>query len=387
MRSAEIDAWTEGEEEDFVDLATGLEAPGKNSKTQEDLKKKATRKEEPSHPSDRKIEKLKKESATDAKTHSLPRNESADGYSKDYRNLTIYNQQRRSMEDWISGMKPKNHRNIHIYTTEEVKALHSDDKRRHFPHCLVIGVRKGGTSALRDFIALHPDIKAPRSEPGFFFNDITYQKGLEYYRSCLPPTKKNQISIEKSAEYFTSPNVPERVHAFNSSIKLILIVRDPFRRTVSDYMFLQRYNRKDWCVEKQYSFEDLVYNETTGRINTKWGCLKRSVYFYWYQEWLKFFPRKQIMVIDGDTFMKNNPGRELTKVEKFLGIQPLLDKSRFYLNETKGFYCVKDLGCLQETKGHQPFVVSPELETKIRDYFRPYNQEFYELTGHDFGWK
>ncbi|ELU08512.1 hypothetical protein CAPTEDRAFT_49846, partial [Capitella teleta] len=87
------------------------------------------------------------------------------------------------------------------------------------PHALIVGARKAGTSALRDFLALHPDIKAPKSEPGWFFNDGLYTQGLGYYRTRLPSIKKNQISIEKSAEYFHCPQVPERVRSFNSSMK------------------------------------------------------------------------------------------------------------------------------------------------------------------------
>ncbi|ELU10910.1 hypothetical protein CAPTEDRAFT_37025, partial [Capitella teleta] len=202
--------------------------------------------------------------------------------------------------------------------------------KRVFPHALIIGARKAGTSALQDFLTLHPDIMAPSSEPAWFFTDSKYTRGLGYYRTLLPSVKDGQISIEKSAEYFHSPQVPERVRSFNSSMKLLLIVRDPYVRMVSDYMFMKRYPYASKCIEKKFTFEEIAYDETTGQVNTVYGGLKRSIYYIWFKEWLRFFPRKQILVVDGDEFAKKNPGIELTVVEKFLGVQPVLTEEQFF---------------------------------------------------------
>lgn len=51
---------------------------------------------------------------------------------------------------------------------------------RRLPHALIIGVKKGGTRALLEFLRLHPDIRALGSEPHFF--DRHYARGLDWYR-------------------------------------------------------------------------------------------------------------------------------------------------------------------------------------------------------------
>lgn len=51
---------------------------------------------------------------------------------------------------------------------------------RRLPQALIIGVKKGGTRALLEFLRLHPDIRALGSEPHFF--DRHYARGLEWYR-------------------------------------------------------------------------------------------------------------------------------------------------------------------------------------------------------------
>ena len=46
----------------------------------------------------------------------------------------------------------------------------------------------------------------------------------------------DQITIEKTPAYFVSPRVPSRVRKMNESVKLLVIVRDPVERAISDYM-------------------------------------------------------------------------------------------------------------------------------------------------------
>lgn len=51
---------------------------------------------------------------------------------------------------------------------------------RKLPVALIIGVKKGGTRALLEFLRLHPDIRAAGSEVHFF--DRHYAKGFHWYR-------------------------------------------------------------------------------------------------------------------------------------------------------------------------------------------------------------
>ena len=53
--------------------------------------------------------------------------------------------------------------------------------RRRLPHVIIIGVKKGGTRALLEFLRAHPDIRAVGPEVHFF--DKNYHRGLDWYRS------------------------------------------------------------------------------------------------------------------------------------------------------------------------------------------------------------
>ncbi|CAL4141148.1 unnamed protein product, partial [Meganyctiphanes norvegica] len=128
------------------------------------------------------------------------------------------------------------------------------NKKKRLPQAIIIGVKKCGTHALTDMISLHPQVvHAKKYEMHFFEKDkITgsdkrYQMGLEWYRENMPPSYENQITIEKTPSYFISDDAPERISEMNSSIKLILIVRDPTTRVVSDYL-----HTKDMHKERKF---------------------------------------------------------------------------------------------------------------------------------------
>lgn len=65
---------------------------------------------------------------------------------------------------------------------------------RRLPQALIIGVKKGGTRALLEFLRLHPDIRALGSEPHFF--DRHYARGLEWYRYAHAPQSQQNTRIQ-----------------------------------------------------------------------------------------------------------------------------------------------------------------------------------------------
>ena len=66
------------------------------------------------------------------------------------------------------------------------------EKRRRLPKALIIGFNKCGSSTLRTFLTIYPDVVAPCHEIRFF-NDL-YSKGLEWYRCQKPRSTSRQIT-------------------------------------------------------------------------------------------------------------------------------------------------------------------------------------------------
>ncbi|KTG42191.1 hypothetical protein cypCar_00014301 [Cyprinus carpio] len=204
---------------------------------------------------------------------------------------------------------------------------------RRLPHALIIGVKKGGTRALLEFLRLHPDIRALGAEPHFF--DRLFARGLGWYRSMMPKALTGQIVMEKTPRYFVSPETPGRIHTTSRDIKLIVVVRDPVTRAVSDYTQI---------ISKTPdipSFESLAFrNRSTGQIDSLWSPLYIGLYARHLQRWLDYFPLAQIHFVHGERLI-SDPAGEVGRVQDFLGLQRIITDKHFYFNKTKGFPCLK----------------------------------------------
>ena len=259
--------------------------------------------------------------------------------------------------------------------------------KRQLPQCIIIGVRKGGTRALLEFLDLHPGVQAQKQEMHFFDNDDNYARGIEWYRKKMPWSYSGQITIEKTPAYFVEDSVPQRIHHMNSSIKILIILRDPIERVVSDYM--QIHSTKLAKGRYHESFEELVIDQDTGEIDKTYKPIRRSIYHRHMERWLRYFDLSQFHIVSGENLVRD-PSAELTKVESFLGLEHQLSRDNFYFNSTKGFYCMKlqtRHKCLSDSKGRQHPNISSKVMQKLRDFYRPLNNKLYDMIGMNLGWQ
>ncbi|XP_074648967.1 heparan sulfate glucosamine 3-O-sulfotransferase 6-like [Tubulanus polymorphus] len=254
---------------------------------------------------------------------------------------------------------------------------------RKLPTAIIIGVKKGGTRALLEFLRQHPDVRAPGPEIHFF--DRHYDLGLEWYRRRMPYTLPRQITIEKTPCYFVTKEVPARIHRMSKDTKLILVVRDPVTRAISDYT--QSLSKR--TAKKPFHKLALIRNSTV--VDAHWAAIKIGMYANHLSKWLDYFPREQIHIISGETLI-SEPARIVSGLQRFLRLKPIISENNFYFNATKGFPCLKKRGrrgrphCLGETKGRQHPAIAPRVIDRLRQFFRPFNRRFYKMSGIDFSW-
>ncbi|VDM24861.1 unnamed protein product [Toxocara canis] len=260
---------------------------------------------------------------------------------------------------------------------------------QRLPHCLIIGARKGGTRALLDALALHPQIRVARREVHFFNNNETYARGVEWYRAQMPHSYEGQVTIEKTPGYFTNEFAPERAYRMNATVKLILIVRDPVIRTISDFTQVMYTKQERNKTKPEFEKEAFLNDGLT--IDVEYKPVRNSLYAIHLRRWLKYFPLQNFLIIDGDRFIIN-PILELRKVERFLRIPEAIDDDQMVFNERKGFYCFRrkdrrNAKCLGNTKGRPHAKISLESQMKLRKNFRPYNIDFFKMVNQWWNWE
>jgi len=261
---------------------------------------------------------------------------------------------------------------------------------KRFPGAIIIGARKGGTRALINMLKLHPSIVTAVNEVHYFDRDTNFAKGVQWYIDQMPQSSGSQITIEKSPSYFVSASTPRRIYTLSPNQKLIFIVRNPVHRTVSDYTQL---SSKGTAKSHYRSFEGEVFLSPSGEVNTRFSPVSVSMYDVHFAKWLKYFSLDQLLVVDGDSLIRN-PVVELKKVEKFLALDNFFTNDMFYFNATKGFHCWKKPTksgiavpfCLGNSKGRQHPKLLPDTEQRLLEFFEPHNRQFFELVGRKFDW-
>ncbi|XP_054851664.1 heparan sulfate glucosamine 3-O-sulfotransferase 4-like [Eublepharis macularius] len=260
-----------------------------------------------------------------------------------------------------------------------------DYGEKRLPQALIIGVKKGGTRALLEALRAHPDVRAVGTEPHFF--DRNYAKGLDWYRDVMPKTLEGQLTMEKTPSYFVTSEAPKRIHSMAKDTKLIVVVRNPVTRAISDYT--QTLSKKPDIP----TFEVLAFkNRTLGLIDASWSAIRIGIYALHLENWLQYFPLSQIHFVSGERLIAD-PAGEMAKVQDFLGLTRVVTEKFFYFNKTKGFPCLKKPEdssaprCLGKSKGRTHPTIDQNVIQRLRKFYKPFNVMFYQMTGEDFQWE
>lgn len=143
-----------------------------------------------------------------------------------------------------------------------------------------------------------------RPECGFFYKSWEHEKGKNYYLSkWFHEVRDEKARGERSSLYLhgaRSNHVAQRIHAMYPEIKLIFCLRNPTERAYANYRFTAL------CGFESLSFRDaLRQEEKRKRSMVSWMkeiqpflYRERGLYFQQIEEFLKYFPREQMLFIN-----------------------------------------------------------------------------------------
>ncbi|XP_022095575.1 heparan sulfate glucosamine 3-O-sulfotransferase 5-like [Acanthaster planci] len=274
---------------------------------------------------------------------------------------------------------------------------------QRLPVVINIGVKKSGTNAFGFFISQHPQIVHSIGNEVHYF-DWNYGKGIEYYRSRMGFSKANQFTFEKTPRYFITPDAPKNIlKDLPSNVKFVICVRDPVERAKSDFRheaeLAMRRGKKDRVAVRTLArsetpasqgekFEQTVLDKN-GNINLSSDIISASVFSKHFKNWLEHFPRDRFYILS-DEKVNKDIYTEMKNIENFLGLEPFFERNMFFYNREIHAPCMKvePRPCpAKSTPGFLPKAEpSPEVIQKLRNFFRPYNQEFEKLTQMEFSW-
>ncbi|NEP57124.1 MAG: sulfotransferase domain-containing protein [Symploca sp. SIO2G7] len=254
------------------------------------------------------------------------------------------------------------------------------------PDFLIVGAQKAGTTGLYRYLEQHHQLLQNKSwKEVHYFDDVkNYEKGLIWYLGHFPykVEKKNRLVFEATPEYLFYNHIPQLIKQDLGEMKIMIILRHPADRAYSAWKMYNSFQNNPHehlrAIYDDRTFAEAISQEMNNKSdidNEPYHYLGRGKYIYQIENYLKYFAKDSILVLDFNDFKKNIKSM-LDNVCDFLEIE------RFSQEKIDAFETQKyNVGNKQEKTTSD----KATLES-LKEYFIPYNKKLYELLDYRFEW-
>ena len=264
---------------------------------------------------------------------------------------------------------------------------------------LIIGAQKCGTTALFKYINQHPYCIGAIGKETLLFTSF-YKELMEnkYFMVYFPIRtllkKRRSLLFEATPDNIYEEAVPERIYRHNPDIKMVLLVREPVSRAISEYNMACWYAiEKKQCVREdpdheyfehlkqpdKYPFEWFIEEEMR-KMEESGSCMpsafhypdfiRHGLYSDQLERYYRYFRPEQLLVLK-DKDLKMNKKQTLFRIEEFLGI-PHYEWNEVDLpNSNIGVYTQQ---------------ISAECKQFLKQFYNPWNEKFFLMIGRKMDW-
>lgn len=253
---------------------------------------------------------------------------------------------------------------------------------RYEPKFLIIGAAKSGTTYAFNLLRQHPQLNLPKEKEINFF-DYNFNKGTKWYRYQFPfKTKIEKISGEGSPCYMYHPHAPKRAFSYNPNFKLVIFLRNPSYRAVSNYFMKMNFYNFEFNPERLLFIEEeinlgnlyeknIIENENSShKILRDFSFIRRGIYLFQIKRWYQYFPKENFLIIKSEDFYEN-PIKVLDQICDFLKIE-----------RYNGFNLKVD-----KYQGNYKNRVDEKIISTLKDFYKPHNEELEEYLNRKFNWE
>jgi len=248
------------------------------------------------------------------------------------------------------------------------------------PDFLIVGAQKCGTTSLKHNLNKHRDVYVPEycvansNQINFFDYDNEYSKGVDWYASLF---KEGYVCGEKSVEYIMSDKAIRRIKKHVPEVKIILCVRNPVDRFISQ-LNMRKGGMRPISIDVALRDDEYIY---------------RGMYFKQIKNLMKYFNREQIhiMVVDsgidyGEITEKDNVTHQGYKVVDNS------DVTKKNMDEVFNFIGVKpyniEYDYMHVANNSDKIKVSDTNIDKLKKLYKKDVKQFFEFIGYEINsWK
>ncbi len=233
-------------------------------------------------------------------------------------------------------------------------------KEGTLPNLLIIGVQKGGTTWLHNYLGGHSCVGMSAKKELEYFSK--YKQPLQEYKANFQNMGEKKIVGESTPGYLWSPHassseVISRIRkTLKDEVKILVSLRDPVDRAISAFM----HHWKQGRVGVDASILTIGH-----------GILEASMYRARLEPWIKEFEEHEIFFIRmQDLFSGSNALTELSKwlnldVEDFPNLSPLHVGAEVI--EEDNFLTISDQSFDKFKRGNEKLTEKPKIyESEIQ---------------------
>jgi hypothetical protein len=191
------------------------------------------------------------------------------------------------------------------------------------PNFLIIGAQKAGTTALYEYLRVHPGIYIPpEKEAPFFMVPEREAKGLGWYmREFFSEAPEQSLWGTSTPQYMCSLGAAKKICEVWPEVKIVAILRDPIKRAYSHFRM---------CVRRgleSRTFTQAIYDEMANGVKLGTALphadnidyLARGRYSVILREYFSDFDRSQILILFSSD-LSANPRASLQEIYEHLDI-------------------------------------------------------------------
>ena len=181
-----------------------------------------------------------------------------------------------------------------------------------------VGPPKTGTTWIYEVLKNVKEINLSKKTKELEFFNKNYHKGFPWYQKAFHSTGTKTCDI--STSYFTSDKAPLRIKKYVPNAKIIITIRNPYKRLISHYKHNIRFGILDPMPIKE-------------AIKKQPGLIQNSLYFKYIKNWITIFGQENVLILPLE-LLSSNQSDYINQISLFLNISvdPLAYKNLDRIN-------------------------------------------------------
>ena len=198
------------------------------------------------------------------------------------------------------------------------------------PSFLCLGTQKGGTTTLHNLLAQHPQVFLPACKEVHYFS-LHDQQPLNWYAEHYSAAQPGRRCGDITPYYLFHPRAPLRIQQVLPQAKLIVLLRDPVERALSQVFHARRLGFEPLELEAALAAEPERLADAEERLrepgstdysHQKHSYVSRSRYEQQLQHYGALFPERQLLVLRSEDLF-NATELSWQRIQAFLELDAL----------------------------------------------------------------